>query len=281
MPPVAPDDRPLQVVIHIPKTAGSALNAALIDGFSAGRGGAAWPLVRTLLPQGLRDNAVVARALSRRFAGGCTHVSRHAGNPALFDRMLRQSDWVSGHVTRIAMEDHLIRLGRTARWFTVLRDPVEQIASHYQWWIEIHDRGPLNFGHYDRFWRDLSRQIRAADNADPGAIIAILSEHRHLFLNMQWTYVRRRRERADAAGLAAALGRFAALGLDGDIAPVVTAMTGRPAGPARPVNRSRSTFDRSVFRHPAMTEFLAEAHAIDLRLVAAARAMLSPPAPSS
>lgn len=281
MPEPADPAPPLQVVVHIPKTAGSALNAALLEGFAAARGNPLWPVARAIVPQALRDNAVVARALSRQFAGGCTHVSRLAGRPALFDRLLAQSDWVSGHVTRTAMEGHLSGLGRTARWFTVLRDPVDQIASHYQWWIEIHDRGPLQFYRYGRFWRDLSRQIRATDNADPRAIIPILSLHQSLFLNIQWAYVRGPDSPPDARGMAAALAQFAAIGIDGDIAPVVRAMTGQVPGRPRSVNRSRSAFDRRVFRHPAMTEFLAEAHALDLRLVALARDSLSRQAPSS
>jgi hypothetical protein len=270
--PPLPRASPLSVLVHIPKTAGSSVSAALLHNFALARAPRVWPLLAPLLPAGLAENPVAMRALARRFAGGCPFASRLLTDPATFDRVIAGSDWVGGHIRLADWEGHLARVGRSGRYFTQLRDPVDQVASHYQWWIEIHDRGPLRFWRYGPFWRDLSRRIRAADNRDPRAIIAILEEHHTLFLNIQSQYVLRPGDRADAAGMLAALDRFAAVGIGGDIGPVVRAMSGREPPVARRANRSRSAFDRSVFRHPAMAEFLAAAHARDILLWQVARA---------
>ena len=266
---VRPD--PLSVLVHIPKTAGSTVNDALLDAFARRHNPAVWRLARSVLPQGIRGNPVAVRHLGRHLARGCSHVGTYLDRSDLFDRHLSRSDWVSGHIPRDTFDAHLARIGRPGRFATVLRDPIDQVASHYQWWIEIHHRGPLRYWRYAPFWRDLSRRIRATDNADPTAIIPILSLHHTLFLNIQTTYVAGSRDRLTEVEAKAALDRFAAVGIGSDITPVVRALTGQDHDRVAHVNASRSRFDRAVFRTPEMQAFLHDHHAADLVLYEVAK----------
>jgi hypothetical protein len=263
---------PLAVMVHIPKTAGSAVNEVLLAHFAARHSPLRWRMVKTLLPAAVRDNPVAVRHLAQTLASGYSHIGNYEARPDVFDRLLARSDWVSGHVTRSAFEARLARLGRPARYFTVLRDPVDQIASHYQWWIEIHHRGPLRYYRYPEFARGLSQRIRATDNRDPMAIIPILSLHHTLFLNIPTTYVAGARSSLTEAEARQALAGFEAVGLGAELAGPLHAMTGQAPGCVRRSNSSRSPFDRSVFRTPEMLTFLRERHAADLALFAVAQA---------
>ncbi len=259
------EPKPLLVFIHIPKTAGSTLNGHLLRHFGAATSPRGWPMVEGLVPGPILDLSVVGRFLAPRLARGATHVGYMRYDHPRMTAALQQASWVSGHVFRPEMEEHVARAGRQAHYFTIVRDPVAQLASHYQWWIEIYARGPWRYFRYEPFWRDLSKQIRATDNTDVRAIIKVLEERGELFLNFQHGYV------AGDMDTDAAIDRFAAIGLDSDVAGVAEAMTGvRPK--ARHSNVSRSRFDRSVFQHPEMKEFLAERHSLDLDLYARLKA---------
>lgn len=257
-----PTDAPLTVFIHIGKTAGSTLNAMLLRHHAAQVSPRMWSVAGRLLPGAVIDNSVSGRWLARGLARGCSHLEMLAGQPA-FDTILRKADWVSGHITRAVMEGHMARISRPARYFTVLRDPTAQVASHYQWWIEIYERGPWRFYRYDAFFRGLSRRIRAADNTDPQQIIPILSEHWSLFLNLQTNYVIGPRDRLSVKEAEAGLDAFAGIGVDNRLDSVFTAMTGAAAPAMRRLNVSRSGLDRSVFHSPAMQAFLQDRNAAD------------------
>lgn len=261
-----PTDAPLTVFIHIGKTAGSTLNAMLLRHHGARVSPLLWSVAERILPKAAIDNSVSGRWLARGLANGCSHLEIHAGDPATFDAILAQSDWVSGHITRAVMAGHLSRIGRPARYFTVVRDPTAQVASHYQWWIEIFERGPWRFYRYDAFFRGLSRRIRATDNTDPRQIIPILSEHWSLFLNLQTNYVIGPRETLTGDAAAAGLDAFASVGVDNRLDHVFRAMTGETPPTLRRLNVSRSSLDRSVFYTPEMQAFLQMRNAADMML---------------
>jgi hypothetical protein len=280
-PSVMPRREPLDIFIHIPKTAGSTLNSLLLRHYAERAAPRRWAVLGRVLPGAVIDNSVGGRWLSRGLARGCSHLELHARQPQTFDALLARADWVSGHLTRAVMEGHMARIGRPARYVTLLRDPTDQVASHYQWWIEIFARGPWRYWRYDGFARSLSRRIRATDNSDPRAIIPILSEHWSLFLNLQSTYVLKAPPRPDSpdwwhgwddARIAARLDDHAGIGLGRDIAPAFRALTGQEPPPVARLNESRSSLDRAVFRTPEMQAFLAERNACDIRLFEIAKA---------
>lgn len=250
---------PLKIFVHIPKTAGSTLNGHLLRHYGRVTSPRVWPLIEVVTPRAVLDLSVVGRFLAPRFAVGATHIGYMRYRPEQMTPALQRADWVSGHIFRHEMEEHVARAGRVAEFYTIMRDPVAQLASHYQWWIEIYARGPWRYMRYERFWRDLSKQIRATDNSDPRAIMAVLEERAELFMNFQHGYIVGDMDETQA------LARYHTIGLDSDVTGVAHAMTGvRPA--ARRSNVSRSRFDRSVFYTPEMTEFLRDRHSGDLDL---------------
>jgi hypothetical protein len=263
--------RRLEVFVHIGKTAGSTLNALLLEHHARVAHPAIWAAVCAVVPQGVRDNALVNRHLARALGRGYPHLEFLERSPVRRDRMLAECQWVSGHVQRRCWDGWLADAARPVAYHTILRDPVAQVASHYQWWIEIHDGNPLRYWRYGRFWRGLSARIRATDNSDPRAIIAILAEHHSLFLNLQTDYVLGPRASLTETEARAALGRFESIGVDADFGEVFTAMTGAVAPLPRQANRSRAAFDRAVFDTAEMRAFLAERNAADIALYAAAR----------
>jgi len=250
---------PLKVLIHVPKTAGSALNAHLLRVGGAQASPKVWPLVAKALPDTVIENSVAGRYLSRGFARGYSHLEFLENRPEVLKSRLQSADWVSGHIARDVMEDHLAKAGREAQLYTVVRDPVAQLASHYQWWIEIYRRGPWRYLRYNNYFRGLSRDIRATDNSDPLAVIEILKAHAPLFLNFQHSYV------VGDLKINTALERFAEIGVDSQIDGVAQAMTGQRM-PERRINASTSILDRDVFKTAQMTAFLAEHHAKDIAL---------------
>lgn len=250
---------PLKVFIHIPKTAGSTLNAHLLGLHGAQVSPRAWPVIAAMVPARVRDLSVVGRYLAPRFADGATQIGYLRADPELMNATLQSSRWVSGHIPRAEMEDLVARAGRTAQFYTIMRDPVAQLASHYQWWIEIYARGPWRYLRYKPFWRVLSRRIRATDNRDPQAVTGVLRDYSKLFMNFQYGYVVGDLKVDDA------LARFDLIGLDADVAGVAQAMTGRRPAESR-ANVSRSRLDRSVFKTPEMQDFLAEYLAKDIAL---------------
>lgn len=273
---------PLDIFIHIPKTAGSTLNSLLLRHHAARRSPRLWAGARRILPEAVIDNSVGGRLLARALAGGCSHLELHARQPSLVDRLLARSDWVSGHMTRQMFESHMTRLGRPARYVSLLRDPTDQVASHYQWWIEIFARGPWRYLRYGPFARALSRRIRATDNSDPRAIIPILSEHWSLFLNLQSTYLLDAPPRPehpdwwqawDDGRIAERMADYAGLGIGHDLAPAYRALTGGAPPSVTRLNESRTPFDRAVFRTPEMQAFLSDRNACDNRLFAIAKGL--------
>ena len=272
----AAPDRPLDVFIHIPKTAGTSVNRGLAlhhaRASALGSRLAAMPGADRLW-SGSNAN----QALSLTTARGCSHVQRFWRHDRIRDAILRRSDWVSGHLPYAAVKPVVRRrIGREARFFTLLRDPVDQIASHFGWWIEIRERGLPGYLTYPRRLRALSVRVRGIDARDPRQVVAVLEEHRPLFLNIQARYLLGPGLDWPQNRIRRRLARFACVS-PGDAGLLVAAMTGSANDVAEPRNVSRGSFDRAVFRTPELSAFLRAHHALDLRLWRVAGGATPPP----
>lgn len=227
-----PSARPLVVHVHVPKTAGSAVNALL----------------------------------GRHLGPGHDHVQNHPGGAAALGPALDRFEWISAHMPRPDFETALDRVRRELRWIVALRDPRRQIASHYNWLIEIGRRGmPFYLGHPPHI-REIHRRIAASDNSRPDAVIANLEKNPGLFLNMQARFALGTARLRRAEDIAAQLERYDAVLTDDRLVEGL-----RPLVPGvRPledrVNASRYHFDAAVFSHPEVEAFLAERNAADLAL---------------
>ncbi len=224
---------PLTVLIHTPKTAGTTLNA--------------W---------------------AKRHGGpGRAHIERWRADLPALGRIVARADWVSGHVRSRDMRALLEQVTeRPLRRFAMVRDPVAQIASHYNWWHVVWRRGPQSFWRQPPYFRALSRQIRRADANDPDQVIAILKEHAVLFLNQQADYLLGGRGRVQIGELRNWLRNFEYVGLNQDLDAMAGAM-GLPPLPARGAkNVSRYYVPREMFSTGPVRDFLAHAHAMDFML---------------
>ncbi|MDQ2088834.1 hypothetical protein [Marimonas arenosa] len=231
---------PLKALIHIPKTAGTSMNAQL-----AAHGGR-----------------------------GRKHIEQLAGHPWRLARLAARADWVSGH---LPLRDMQAQLGavtdRPLEIYAFVRDPIAQVASHYNWWYVVWHRGPLSWWRQAAPFRALSRRIRAADPTDPDQVIAILRDNAPLFLNMQADYLLGTRTAMDPAAIRAALTRLAFVGLNDDL-PALCAAMGLPAPKQTPRrNVSPYYFDKRVFWEGPVRDFLEDAHAGDIALFQAVQRM--------
>ena len=239
-PAAAPRREALVVFVHIGKTAGSSLNEVLY----------------------------------RALGPGIRHVETLVDHPSVVARQLAQSGWVSGHLWTGALCG-LVRgvTDRPLRLFTLLRDPVEQICSAYNWLLVLAARGPAAEAAMPEDIRAATRAVAATDHGDPAAVIGTLARHGGLFLNHQARAVfGTGAGTMTEAEMRAGLARFEGVGLPDRIGDLAAQMTGCPGIAVPRENASPYRFDKAVFRSPAMTRFLARAHAADARLVALVRA---------
>lgn len=147
---------PLLIYVHAPKAAGSSVNLFLHN--KCGRG-----------------------------VSQCQNL---LASPKKWYRAVQYNDWISGHIAWNKFNAHIEEVTeRSLRYFATVRDPVAQICSHYNWLIEIFHRGEAFYDNHAPNLKEVSEQIRAADNSNPEAVIAILDRHSGLFLNLQSRFI--------------------------------------------------------------------------------------------
>lgn len=222
---------PLIVFVHLPKTAGSTVN----------------------------------RYLQKSHLAGRAHIEAWQDHQVRAKRKIRKFDWVSGHIALPKMQAFLAdATPRPLQFYSAVRDPIKQIASHYNWMIEIFHKGPRFYNSHPLIIKEISQNIRRSRNITVEEIIEQLKKSPGLFLNMQSRYllgedvvnlskteIRKRLSAYEYVAHEAALGQL------------IQRMTGTyPAQPAH-LNRSRYHIDPGLFRTDAMNDFLAENNATD------------------
>lgn len=213
--------KPLIFFVHVPKTAGSTVNAAL----------------------------------KRHSANGQDHCEQLVPDKAAFAEAANTLDWLSGHVALPTAKGLLAEAtDRPVRFFTCLRDPTEQIASHYNWLIEIYHRGGDFYENHPPHIKAISERLLAKSET-VYQIIDNLAEYRGLFLNCQSRYVPESR-----------LSGLELVGYSGNLDALLSAMTGDHRAVDARVNSSPYRFDATLFDTPMMTAFLQEEHTADHHL---------------
>ena len=233
---------PLTVFVHVPKTGGSTVNRILKESLGEGR----------------------------------DHCEGFWNDPQYVANAARECRWLSGHVPRDELEAALVGVsGRRLDFFTVLREPAAQVASQYNWLMEIQFRGDAFFRSHPPAIQAMSREISASRNEDVSVVIDNLRRHRPLFLNQQARLVlgsggdgvtseSEIRERLRAYRSIAT--EHTLLGLAGH-------MIGQKVSVVPRENTSPYHFDPAVFETAEMREFLAVEHAADLSLYATVRGL--------
>ncbi|WP_095587942.1 hypothetical protein [Actibacterium ureilyticum] len=236
---------PLIAHVHVPKTAGTTINAALAATLGPGR-----DHIQALI----RDRAALADTLSG-------------------------ARWVAGHVPLPVLRTALAEQRVSARFVTALRAPVAHVASHYNWLIEIGHRGRAFLQGHPPEIRDIHLHLRNTDNSNPAAVIANLETYAGLFLNCQARHVIGRHYALAETAFLNELDAYDTVVFSDDVrAGLARFLPGRPADPATR-NQSRYHFDPAIFDHPALRTFLMDRNRADETLWAVANARFRPAQP--
>jgi hypothetical protein len=220
---------PLIFFVHVPKTAGSTVNAIL----------------------------------KREEPNGAEHTENLFQDLPVLRSAAERFVWMSGHVDlSTAMARLREATDRPVRFFTCMREPPKQVASHYNWLVEIFHRSPQFYAGHPASMRELSELIRSGP-FDAETIISNLAAHQALFLNNQSRIVLGNDFRWSAESIAARLDRYEKIVLSSDVSGLLSAMLGRDTDTGERVNESKYRFDRSVFDTAEMQAFLAQWNARD------------------
>lgn len=225
---------PINVFIHVPKTAGSTVNDYL----------------------------------ERSSAHGASHIEAWINDDALAPERLMRLDWVSGHVQFPHMRARLAAsTARHLRFFTLVRDPIKQLMSHYNWLIEIYHRGDAFYNGHPQRIKEISQEIRTSNNDDPRSIIRQISSAPGLFLNQQSRTVLGDLTHIPSADeLNFRLTVYDHIATESSLPNFVKQISGLKYEDSRRANVSTYHFDRAAFESNDMKEFVADRHAADLAL---------------
>lgn len=225
---------PLKVFIHVPKTAGSTVN----------------------------------EYLERSGAQGASHVEAWIQDDAITSQKLTEMEWVSGHVTFPDMRARLSAHSfRHLRFFTLVREPVRQLMSHYNWLIEIYHRGGSFYDGHPQRIKEISESIRAADNDDPLSVIKQILAAPGLFLNSQSNLVLGGvPESFSDTEFRNRLSVYERIATEASLPVFLKEISGLDYEDARRSNVSPYHFDKRVFEEEILQTFITERHSADLAL---------------
>lgn len=149
-----PDDYPLIVYVHIPKTGGTSVETVL--GYCTNRERSRIDMI----DEGEND---------------CLYFARSA-------------DWISGHWHRNTFSEQLIWLSRPIEYFATVREPKQQLISHLNYSFERYRRSNY-LATADDAEQMLDADVMATDFTKPASIIKLLLQYRMHYLNSQARYL--------------------------------------------------------------------------------------------
>lgn len=229
-----PLQNPLIVLVHVPKTAGS----------------------------------TVSRAMSEHFSRGYDHCEALLG-PG-FSNVAEHAEWVSGHIDFTTFSRALSNVtNRPLRFFATIREPTRQLMSHYNWLIEIFNRGSRFYNAHPEHIKAISARVRAADNTDPEEIVEILKENEGLFLNTQSRIILGPDFNWNGGKVMRRLQNYEFIGTERDIPQLLSVITETTERKVLRRNVSPYHFDREVFQHPRIRNFCIRRNFLDWALYSA------------
>ncbi|MGR3589348.1 MAG: sulfotransferase family 2 domain-containing protein [Paracoccaceae bacterium] len=229
-----PKTSELLVFIHVPKTAGSTVNNYLL----------------------------------RSEKAGLTHAENWIDIKDKVKTEVEKADWISGHVSFPVMRSRLSECSaRNFRFYTVVRDPFKQLASSYNWLIEIFHRGEAFYNGHPELIRNISETIRSTDNNRIDNVMRQLQAFPGLFKNLQARHVlgSAPKDMSDTS-LEERLSVYAKIAYEATIPDLVSDISGIPYSDEVRENVSPYHFDQNVFRDPKMLEFLNDFNTVDIQL---------------
>ena len=152
--------RPLHILVHIPKTAGSTINHIMENS-----GLNSWPHI-----EGLKHNDEVLNQISNN------------------------ADFISAHIPFREFRSIISKYtSRKVIFHSFIREPTMQVASYYNWLIEIFHRGGDFYEQHPQEIKEMSLKLRRSKNESSQEIKNNLNEFGDFFLNLQTYYLLEKR----------------------------------------------------------------------------------------
>ncbi len=227
---------PLLAFIHVPKTAGSTVNAVL--------------------------NLCSPRGLS--------HCEEIFYTDAFLDHA-SDCDWLSGHFCRDVIAGRLIWLNRPVEYFASTREPIAQLLSSLNRFFEISHRGIECFlAHSFADQRNIA-EVQATDFFRLSAIMALLLKPDIGFLNCQARYILGADfDSISDSEITRRLNSYCYIATEQTLPDLYQAFgfaeIPRDANELRENAASKYHFDTTIFKTPELREFLAYHHRHDIAL---------------
>ena len=222
--------KPLIFFVHVPKTAGSTVN----------------------------------RMLERFDANGRAHCEALLKQPDKMREAAETLTWMSGHIGLTGAREKVVEVtDRPVRLFTCMRNPTAQVMSHYNWLIEIFNKGERFYERHSDRIKEISATLRAADNNDPATVIANLEVFNQLFLNFQSRPVLGRGFNWNKDSLIERLDAYEFIASEATLGDLFETMTGTRPEEEVFENTSRYNFDKAVFSTPEVRDFLRRNNTLD------------------
>ena len=224
----------INVFIHVPKTSGSTIN----------------------------------KYYERSKFTGESHCEAWIDNDKDVSEKVLYLEWLSGHVPFLEMRKRLCEhTSRDLRFFSCIRNPLEQLMSHYNWLIEIYNRGGHFYDGHPTVIKEISHAIRTTDNSQPENVIQQIKASPGLFLNQQSRFILGENPHAlSDQGYKEALKVYEFIATETTLPKLINQLSGLPYDDEKRENVSAYHFDKAVFKSDIMQEFLNEQNAADLRL---------------
>jgi hypothetical protein len=224
---------PLMAFVHVPKTAGSTINSIL----------------------------------SQRLRFGVEHCEKIVDDPKALGKGIGRLQWISGHVNYTHLSQRLKAVtDRSIHFYSIMRNPTQQVMSHYNWLIEIFHRDAKFYDQHPDDIKQLSERIRKTDHSNPEAIAALLRDYAGLFLNVQSATILGSNFNWNSGLIMRRLSLYRFVGTERDVPQLIEIMTGKPAKLVRRRNVSPYHFDKGVFEEPHLRNFLMRRNFLDWSL---------------
>lgn len=222
--------KPLKFLVHVPKTAGSTINAAL----------------------------------KLRSPNGKIHCESIINKEDEFKQAANSLDWLSGHVDLASAIDALAKAtDRPVQYFACMRQPRSQVASHYNWLIEIFHKGSAFYEQHPPRVKGISEAIRSSSNKSASEIIENLQKFPQLFLNFQSRIILGRGFNWNTGKIFQRLQNYTMLVDNIHAWEIASSILEDEDFDFTNKNESSYHFDKSVFDDPLMLEFLHENNTLD------------------
>jgi len=216
--------------IHVPKTAGSTVN----------------------------------HYLENKSNNGFSHCESFINQEEILRGRVDIVDWLSGHVNYEVARNAIEAItDRKIKFYSCMREPKEQVISHFNWLIEIGYKSNEFFYSHPINIQNISFEIRASDLNNKYSVMNILTKYRGLFLNSQARTILGRNLTNDRNVIRKILSEYEFIGTNKSLDILINRVVGENSASTIKKNVSTYHFDTSLFDDEEIDYFLKVHNGID------------------